>query len=65
MKKKSGTSIYDDDLLNTILEVFEEMVNILKENKNNDSLFYDNTDVKRFLNISESGSVSELVMNIL
>jgi len=48
MKKKSGTSMYDDELLNTILAVFEEMVNILKENQNNDSLFYDSADVKGF-----------------
>ncbi|WEK70981.1 MAG: helix-turn-helix domain-containing protein [Candidatus Chryseobacterium colombiense] len=54
MKKKSGTSMYDDEMLNTILAVFEEMVNILKENQNNDSLFYDSADVKRLLNISDS-----------
>jgi len=54
MKKKSGTWMYDEELLNTILAVFEEVVNNLKENQNNDSLFYDSTDMKRFLNISES-----------
>ena len=54
MKKKSGTSMYDDEMLNTILAVFEEMINILKENKNNVSLFYDSADVKRLLNISDS-----------
>ncbi|WP_052248486.1 helix-turn-helix domain-containing protein [Chryseobacterium taiwanense] len=54
MKKRSGTSMYDDELLNTILAVFEEILNTLKENQTHDSQYYDSADVKRLLNISDS-----------
>ncbi|WEK70994.1 MAG: hypothetical protein P0Y62_05410 [Candidatus Chryseobacterium colombiense] len=54
MKKKSGISTCDYELLNTILAVFEEIVILLKEHQNNGSLFYDSADVKRLLKIIDS-----------
>jgi len=46
--------MYDDQLMNAVLVVFEEILNTLRKNQINDSQYYDNADVKRLLNISDS-----------
>lgn len=54
MKKKASTPTYEEELLAAMLAIFEELLEALHKNKNNNSLFYDSADVKRLLNISDS-----------
>ncbi|WBV61118.1 helix-turn-helix domain-containing protein [Chryseobacterium camelliae] len=54
MKKKTSTPTYDEELLAAMLTIFEELLEALQKNKNNDSLYYDNADLKRLLNVSDS-----------
>lgn len=54
MKKKSGIPIHDEELLATVLAVFEEILYTLREHQNGDFAYYDNADLKKLLNVSDS-----------
>ncbi|WP_345208721.1 helix-turn-helix domain-containing protein [Chryseobacterium ginsengisoli] len=54
MKKKPNLQVCDDQLMPTVLAVFAEILDTLKQNQVTDSQYYDSADVKRLLNISDS-----------
>ena len=54
MKKKPQTRVYDEEVMDTVLAVFEEIINTLRKNQITESHYYDSADVKRLLNISDS-----------
>ncbi|MFC3157918.1 Helix-turn-helix domain-containing protein [Chryseobacterium arachidis] len=54
MKKITQHPVDYDQLMETFVAVFTEILDILKYNQTVDTQYYDSADVKRLLNISDS-----------
>jgi hypothetical protein len=54
MKKKSNAPMNDEQLLRAIFDIFSEILFHLQKSGTHESPYYDNADLKRMLNISDS-----------